>query len=224
MFSIPVKHVRLESLEELKKFSFQKWDAKAKDPKTFDSNNGQYAYADEFGLVYVTPYRSEIYDLLVNGGYRGASIWVPFSNGEERPEAYKWLACIADEENWHETFEEAYRIAESKGIKPVNMAGISFKQIRDITTEYFDDKEKNRYFTAMTMKYLHNSTSDNIGTYIVVDRNTLMVCDEYGRTYILTIKGTINDFVNRLIEAGYKRASNPEYFIHEYTVDTNQDV
>lgn len=224
MFSTPIKHVRLKSLEELKAFSFRKFGEEA-EPKTFCSNNGQTAYTDESGYVYVTPSRTGVLDILLDAGYREGSIFVPFSNGEERPYHYKWLARIADEENWCETFSLAKYVADNKGVKPVDTNGISFRQIRDITEHGFFDKENDCIYSRMAIKFLLNGTAENVGTYIVISSNTVMVCDEYGRTYLLTIKGTINELVNRMIEAGYTRCIRPDLFVRESSKPkTEQDA
>ena len=215
MFSKPIRSTRMESLEELTKFSYRVYEQKA-EPKTYDYNNGQYAYADEFGCVCVTPYRPEVNGILTAAGYRSAGIFVPFSNGEKRPEAYRWLAKIANEENWAVTFEEAHRIAESKGIQAVDMKGITIRQIRDITEQGLDDRDNCCFFSGMLMQSLCNSTGENIGTYIIMGNNSVMLCDDYGRTFIITVKGTVNDLVNRLIESGYKRTANPERYIQQY--------
>lgn len=215
MFATPIKNVRLTSLEELKKFSFNMWDQKA-EPKTFAYNNGQFAYADEYGCVNVTPYRGEVRDILKAEGYSQEYFFVPFSNAEERPERYIWLAQIAKEEEWSNTFEKAFAISESKGIKPVDTKGITIRQIRDVSIEMFTDEENHRHYIGMTMQMLLNSTSDNVGTYIIISRDTIMVCDEYGRTFVITIKATINDFVNRLIDAGYTRCATPEQYVRSF--------
>lgn len=68
----------------------------------------------------------------------------------------------------------------------------------------------------MTMKYLLNSSKENVGTYVLVNEHTLVVCDEYGRTFLLKTKGVVNDMVNSLINAGYTRTLHPEYYISEY--------
>lgn len=225
MFSAPIKHVQLKSMEELKKFSMECWDQKAT-PMTFCMNNGQIAYADEAGGVRVTPYRSEIHGILKENGYHEATFFVPFSNGEKRPDWYEWLAKMADEECWAETFEQAFAVSVRKGVLPFlndDLKGITFKRIRDVTTTIFDDKENHHWFKGMVMTYLGNQTDDNIGTYIVVDSHNVMVCDEYGRTFILTVKGVVNDFVNGLIDHGYTRTGHPEYYIREYSGDGEKE-
>lgn len=213
MFSKPIKYVRLKSLEEVKAFSYKKnKTGRPCNRKTFDTRNGNIVFIDEFESLYVTPYRSEIIGILERAGYYQRDLDVEFSYDEKRTARYQWLERIAEEERWARTFEEAYRVSRRKGIKPVDTRGINLEKICDITLESFDDKEKKQIFSRMSEQF----KNENVGTYIIIDKNKLMVCDEYGRTYLLTIKGPINDMVNRLIKSGYKRTAHPEWYIKEY--------
>ena len=210
MFNAPIKHTRLTSIEEVMNFSFRT-DSRAT-PLTKCQNNGQIAFADQYGTVYVTPYRKEIHSILQEAGYKESSIFVPFSNGEPRPDAYQWLAKIAEEENWAYTHEEAFKVASEKGIQPVKVSGKY--QIKEVS--FYDDTDTHTYYSALTMKFLMNNSEENIGTYILVDEKTLVICDEYGRTFLLKAKTVVNDLVNSLIDAGYTRTVHPEYYIRQY--------
>lgn len=210
MFTQPIKYTRLTSMEEVMNFSFRT-DSRAT-PLTRCQNNGQIAFADQYGNVYVTPYRTEIHHILAEAGYKEGSIFVPFSNGEKRPDAYQWLAKIAEEENWAKTYEEAFQVASGKGIQPVKVSGKY--QIKEIS--YYDDTDTHTIYQALTMKFLMNQSRDNIGTYILVDEKTIVICDEYGRTFLLKAKTVVNDLVNSLIDAGYSRTVHPEWYIRKY--------
>ena len=212
MFNTPIKHTRLNSLEEVIKFSHRTGGRLNDMPLMKCSNNGQIAFSDEFGNVLVTPYRSEIHSILNEAGYREGGFFVPFSNGEKRPEEYRWLAKIAEEENWAETYEEAAKVATEKGIKPVELAPQKL-QIKEITSLYSDHETGNIYH-RLILQFLSNNGKDNIGTYIIVDEKTLVICDEYGRTFLVKAKTVINDIVNNLIDAGYTRTAHPEWYIH----------
>lgn len=103
MFSKPIKYVRLESLEEVKAFSYKRVEQeKAGDKKVFHMNNGRIVFIDEFGFLYVTPYRSEIIGILECAGYHEKIFPVMFFDNEERITRYryKWLERIAEEEHW----------------------------------------------------------------------------------------------------------------------------
>ena len=210
MFNTPIRHTRLTSMEEVMNFSYRT-DSRAT-PLTKCQNNGQIAFADQYGTVYVTPYRRGIHHILEGSGYKEGSIFVPFSNGEQRPDAYQWLAKIAEEENWAQTYEEAFEVASEKGIRRVIVS--EKYQIKEIS--YYNDTDTHTTYSALTMHFLMNDSKDNIGTYILVDEKTLVICDEYGRTFLLKAKTVVNDMVNALIDAGYTRTVHPEWYIRKY--------
>lgn len=211
MFTNPIRHTRLNSMEEVMNFSFCT-HSRAK-PLTRCQKNGQIAFANQYGIVYVTPYRPEIHGILKESGYTEESISVPFSNGENRPDAYQWLEKIAEEENWALTYEKAFKISALKGIQPVEKVSGKY-HIHEIS--YYDDTEAHTIYSALIMKFLMNLSEYNIGTYIIVDEKTLVVCDEYGRTFLLKAKTVINDLVNTLIDAGYTRTVHPELYVRKY--------
>lgn len=211
MFNKPIKHTRLNTLEEVIKVSFQTGERTT--PKVKCQNNGQIAFTNDYGIVYVTPYRTEIHSILEEAGYKEGSIFVPFSNGEERPDSYKWLAKIAEEENWAHTYEKAFEVAMEKGITPfVKLSGKY--QIKEIS--YYNDTDTHTVYSALTTMYLMNNSKENVGTYILVDEKTIVICDEYGRTFLLKAKTVVNDIVNSLIDAGYTRTYHPEWYINQY--------
>ena len=212
MFTTPIRHTRLNTMEEVMNFSFRtefrstamtKWQ-----------NNGQIAFADENGNVYVTPFRPEIDSILEQAGYRMGSMFVPFSNSEPRPDEYQWLVKIAEEENWAATYEEAFKVAYEKGVKPVKEIGNYQIKIKEVI--FYEDTETHTKYSALTMKYLLNDTQKNVGTYIRVDEKTIVICDEYGRTFLVKAKTVANDLVNDLIGAGYTRTVHPERYVRKY--------
>ena len=211
MFTTPIQHRPLRNLDEVLKFSYPT-DFFAT-PLTKWQNNGHIAFADQNGNVHVTPYRVETHPILEEAGYIEKSLSVPFSNSENRPDFYKWLVKIAEEENWAYTHEKAYEIALSKCIQPVRVK--EKYQVKEIT--FYDDTKSHIIYKALTLQFLHNNSAENIGTYIVVDDKTVVVCDEYGRTFLVKVKTVINDFVNALIDARYTRTQHPEWYIQEYS-------
>lgn len=217
MFNQPIKHVRITSMEELLKFSY--WTERKAAPLSLWQHSGQIAFAVENGSVYVTPYRPEVNKLLEENGYRRNSFLVPFSDGEERPHFYKWLVKIAEQECWAYTHEQARIISQSKGIKPVD-PNTGNLRIREITRSQQEGKWG---FNPMVSLYLHNLTEENVATYIVVDDRTVLLCDEYGRTFFVQAKVVINDFVNTLIDAGYTRTVHPESYVREVEVPDTSD-
>jgi len=225
MFTKPIKRTRLNSMDELFKFSYLT-NQTSKQKLRFTQNNGQIAFSDEYGSVWVTPYRTEICDILVDANYEAGSIFVPFSNGEEIPDAYYWLKQVANRENWAETHEKALKFSEEKGIKPVEFGQMAHQmRIKEITNDYYQNDDDCMRYMQMATKFLLNNSQSNIGTYIIIDDKSILVCDEYGRTYLITVKATINDIVNTLIDAGYTHTAHPEYYVQKYRDPiTNQIV
>lgn len=219
MFITPIRHVPLVSLEDV--FNFSHCMHEKNDPFIFWQNNGQIAFTNGYGIIHVTPYRNEIRDILKSSGYKEQSFFVPFSNGEPRPEEYQWLAKIADEESWAYTFEKASKIASEKGILPVEVT--EKYQIKRIFSTW-DDEIDHKIYYPLTMKYLMNETDKNVGTYIYLDERNIVVCDEYGRTYFVRAHILINDLVNSLIKAGYTRTLHPERYVHKYEPEVKEDT
>ena len=215
MFNKPIKRTKLGSMEELYKFSYLT-NQTAKQKLIFDKNNEQIAFSDEYRSIWVTPYRTEICDILVDAGYEIGSISVPFSSGEEKPEAYYWIEQVADRENWAETHEKALKFSKEKGIKPVKFDRRIQMRVKEITNDFYQNDEDHTRYNQMASKYLLNNSQSNIGTYIIIDDKSILVCDEYGRTYLINVKATINDIVNTLIDAGYTHTAHPEYYVQKY--------
>ena len=206
----PIAYTPLTSVDEIFKFSYR--TTHTSDLSTVRwQNNGQIAFTDANCQVWVTPYRPEIHKILEDAGYREYGIFVPFSNPGPIPKEYENLKKMADDACYAYTYEKAKKIADSKGIKAVEInQKVHVRQI-----SYFMDESTKKAFSEMATKFLFNQSSDNIGTYVVVDQKRLLVCDEYSRTYLITVNNAINDIVNTLIKAGYKQAAHPEWYVHD---------
>lgn len=214
MFTTPIKRTPLTTLEEVQKYSYLMNDLSS-DTMTFCRNNGQIAFVDYQGHKYVTPFREEIPSILTRSGFEIGSIYVPFSNGGTIPESYEWLKKIALTENWAATHEMAYCIATERGITPVDLSFIDEK-IHICEFYRYEDKENCFIYHHMTDLWLFNGEKNSIGTYIIIDNKTLIVCDEYGRTFLIKVKSVINDIVNALIDAGYRHNATPERYVSFY--------
>lgn len=211
MFTKPIIHIPLTSVEELKRFSYR--TNSLGDKKSYCRKDGHIIYSDEYGYVFATPYRREIPDILNMAGYREDFLEeVTFFEGGEIPAGYKWLEQIAEEENWAKTYEMAFEIATQRGIKPVQIAQKC--QVKQIT--YYLDEKSNTEYCEMIQRWVACESQENIASYIIIDEKTLMICDEYGRTFLISVETIINDIVNNLIEAGYKRTAHPERYIFSY--------
>lgn len=213
MFTQPIKRTLLNSVEEIKSYSYRMNGFSSKKMVRWQSN-GQIAFADENGVLYVTPYRAEINDMLEKAGYEESSLSVPFSNGKDVPISYQWLEIIANQENWATTYLIAYGISSTKDIKPVDLSSIEEKiHISEIFR--YEDKDTQMIYHNMVNLWL-NGEEDNLGTYIIINKKTLIICDEYGRTFLLKVKSVINDIVNLLIDAGYRHNPNPARYVSFY--------
>lgn len=89
MFMEPIRHTKLKDMNDVDMFSFMTDNQTT--PLVTCQNNGQIAYSDEHGTIYVTPYRSEIPSILKDAGYKEKEFKVPFSGNEKRPAIYFWL-------------------------------------------------------------------------------------------------------------------------------------
>lgn len=77
MFMEPIRHTKLKDMNDVDMFSFMTDNQTT--PLVTCQNNGQIAYSDEHGTIYVTPYRSEIPSILKDAGYKEKEFKVPFS-------------------------------------------------------------------------------------------------------------------------------------------------
>lgn len=217
MFTKPIKHKALTSMKEVMRWSYRTYSSLSEEKLVAKTvaiqQNRAIVFADEAGCIYITPYRPEIWGILKEAGYTNeCTLSVPFSSGGEVPARYKWLQKIAEEENWASTYEKTAQIAQKKGIKPVKVRKSVY--YKEITSPYYDT-EDNTLYLPMTEMYL-DLTDKNVGTYVLVDANTVLVCDEFGRTYLLKNQGVINALVNELISSGYTRTLHPEYYVTKY--------
>jgi len=210
MFTNPIKHTRIKDFKELLKFSYCT-KKKAEKPFIYWQEEGQIAFSTHLGEIWVTPYREEIPSILKEAYFAEEKMQVPSFEYGEIPEEYGWLLQIAEEENFAATHEKAFKRATEKGIKEVELKQkVHVKEV----VGWYEDEESNARYDSMTMMHLAKGTEKNIATYIVVDEKVLLICDEYGRTFLVKVKTVINDIVNSLIDAGYTRTAHPEKYIH----------
>ena len=95
-----------------------------------------------------------------------------------------------------------FRSAEKKGIKSVKFDEEQLEVFRDVS-ESDQDLDGFTYTSMTNPKYVQLS-QENVGTYIRTNFKTVLLCDEYGRTFLLKFGLSANEFVNKLNEAGYK--------------------
>ena len=214
MFNYPIKRTELKSLEEIKKYSYLTSKISSQ-PRVWCQENDQIAYTDKSGNIYVTPYRTEIQSVLSDAGYKEGTLYVPVFDGGIIPNHYRWLKKIALQENWATTHFQAIEIAAARDIKPVELSTDEKFHVCEISSCY-NDKENSSIYFPMANLWLLNGEKDNIATYIIINKKTLLICDEYARTFLIRVKSVINDIVNELIDAGYRHNPTPAKYVSFY--------
>lgn len=112
MFFNPIKRSPFKNLDEVKEFSWRV--GRSGDTKVYCETEGQIVFCDEDGIEFVTPFRNDVITVLKEAKYKQDEFLKHFFREEEKPDSYKWLEKIAEEENWAETYEKANEIATDK--------------------------------------------------------------------------------------------------------------
>lgn len=214
MFNPPiVPNLATSTMEDILRLSYCTQDRINYPPFIFTIYDDDVLFSDSLGKLCITPYRSEICTIFAAEGFRPAekNIHHPFPKGKEIPEEYKWMKKIVSEENWAVTYQKAYEISLEKGIKEVN---ISTKDIS--ISEIFRKSGSTGDLITLCSLWLEGESKNNIGTYIYIDSEKLLVCDEYGRTFFIRSQRVNHNIVNKLISAGYKRTEHPEKYVIGY--------
>lgn len=209
MFTRPIQYTQLKSIDELTEFSLELPSIGTSNSMEWNENGGMMVFITKLGLRYLSPTRPETNDLMKKEGYwRNENLGVPLVRLAEDPDLFcklEWLQRDARAEWWAYTYQVAKKIADEKEIKEVVIT--EPVKVREIVCEYGE-------YTSLVDKCLGNSTGNNVGTYIIINDKELIVCDEYGRTYLITVKRVINDIVNMLIKAGYTKTTEPWRYVH----------
>lgn len=222
MFKKPIQHVPLKTMAEVKARSCELSLSSSDDRGTFTFRSLEDAskaiiYCDEYNQLFITPFRSDIEQTLVRQEYllvQDRFYKMLFYPNNNIPVKYQWLEWIAKEENWALTYEDAYSYSKEKGIKPVTIAEpiCRLNQIVEtpLVNEFLGKTETCR---PMVSLFFEDGTAKNVGTYIHLSSKSLLVCDEYGRTFYIAVNGVINDIENQLINSGYTRTMHPERYV-----------
>ena len=214
MFTAPSTYSRITNVEEILKVSYRTKYHAAKQLAKWQ-NNGQVAFSGPDGYIWVTPYRPEIHGILEDAGYHDEGLYVPFSGTTYgRPEKYQKLIELAKTSCKAYTQEEAFKVASEKGIQPVNVDSTLY-QVEEFTS--YTDPETQIHYTELVMTFLANNSGKNVGTFIVVNDHTLVICDEYGRSFLVTATSSdlIDDLVGKLVNSGYTSTTYPECYVHQ---------
>ena len=210
MFIPPiVPNVETSTYEDILRFSYKLENTEKYPPLVFICYGNDVVFSNNFGnTLYVTPFRENLLKTLVSLGYNTSSeLPIPFEEDEKIPEEYRWMKHIIENENWAVTHQRAYKISVEKGISAVDIS------TKDISISEVDGQGNIKPLCEL---WLNGESKNNIGTYIYAHEKQLIVCDEYGRSYMIRSNRINYDIVNALIAAGYKHTEHPEKYITNF--------
>ncbi len=220
MFYEPIRYVGLKNSFELASFSLTIDGYSVNYPKEYCLYQGQIVFVTEECCASVSPRVEEAEAILQKDGYKKGEYFVP--NQEKgfveklyntiNSKEYKWLKQMANLEKLNLAFLRAHKIANNKKIGCV-------EPDRSQIEMYIDVSEKSTEIDGLVYKCMLNKKLDyisqkNVGTYIRVDYRTVLVCDEYGRTFLIRFKECANEFINSLIDANYTKTLLPWSYIY----------
>ncbi len=222
MFRKPIRHVPLRTMEEVKACSYELGESSSDDRGSYtyqslENHSTAIIYCDECNQLFITPFRRDIEQILIDQKYRNVHdrfYKMLFYPNNIIPAEYQWLEWIAKEENWALTYEEAFRFSQEKDIKPVTILE-PICRLNQIIEAPLVNEIPGKIETCRPMISLlfETGTLENVGTYIHLSSRSLLVCDEYGRTFYIAVNGVINDIENLLISSGYTRTKHPERYV-----------
>lgn len=218
MFYEPIRYVPLKSLKEVMDNSIELIVTCLGNPKEFTHFQDNIVFINGRSQTFVTPLRKEITKILEDNGYKEGDYFIRSGDKEyiEKLNAtingteFMWLKYMANEQAWNLAYQEAYKYATSKNImtvEPEMSSIIDFECIDDDKT--IDNTVYRMMMTNRSFGYSY------VGTFIRAKENTVLLCDEYGRTFLVTFKYSANEFINQLIKANYTRAQYPWIFVQK---------
>ena len=219
MFYEPIRYVPFKTFQELMDNSIQLFGRCLGSPQKYTHYQDSIVYIDGKSQTFVTPLRKETSNILKNNGYEEGEYFIRCADKEyidklrfviDGPE-YKWLEKMAREQDWNFAYQEAHKKAIRKNIlsvEPDMYTVADFELIEDEKT--IDGTTFCRMMTSNSLGY------SNIGSFIRENNKRVLLCDEYGRTFLITFKYSANEFINQLIDANYTRALYPWIFIQEH--------
>ena len=112
------------------------------------------------------------------------------------------------------THKLAYSIAKEKGITGIAWLNSQRFHLKEILG-WYRDKESNFDYELMVLQFLHNYSEKTIGTYVLIDSKTVLMCDQYGRTFLIKAKHTVDNVVRLLLDSGFTRNPHPEFYVRK---------
>lgn len=176
---------------------------------TYYQNNGRVSFVDANGTMHVTPFTSEVRELLEEAGYKQGSLYVPLSNGEQIADptlAAKWQIMCQEARELHDTKEKQAKarrikeLAEEKGLEelPEEVYELSLQIPEEGLDTIWWGFEKSK--VEPIDEY---SLPEVMGTYWQ-NNGKVSYVDSHGRMLVTPFCSEIRE---HLAEAGYKERS-----------------
>ncbi len=212
----PIRYNPLKTLDELKDFSLYLGTNSDITPNTYlFKDSVAFIFSDSEHKLFITPFRPEIETIFKKLGFQlDEKSDFNFSCVSEN-NRYHYLTEIARQEIMAYTYEQANQIFNEKGIKDFHL--YETQKVKEVSFEIDGLKcelpcGKIKIY-PMVLPLFKNDTFNCVGTYIVLDSNHVVVCENFGRTILVETNPNINNLVNTLIDCGYTRNPIPEKFI-----------
>lgn len=214
MFDEPVRYTPLSSMEELISQSY-KTGQSSESKKAACLTGGNMIYVSETGDVYITPLRPEIPKILKENDYKPNDLLSDLALSSLSyflvPLEYENLLNIAKEQKRAKAYEDAFKIATRKGILPVQLVDYQIETYKQFFSSYYDE-EFVLYYQVLANETLSGYSVENIASFIVVNTTTMLICDEYARTFFLRTP-LASSIESKLLEAGYHYTDNRDMYI-----------
>ena len=179
----------------------------------YSFNNGVFAFVDEYGDTYITPYSIGIESTLKYLGFTEGSVNAPMSNGEEIVNndsfARRWnsLKEIAQREGRYDPNEYRQKlidtdiksISSEKGIKPLSENIYDFVIDADSLSMSVEGSDEVKKLPESFLKYDEILRTTNTGTYNVVN-GVVSFINESGKSFFAPLTPYIE---KQLKDAGY---------------------
>lgn len=211
MFGDLIKYRRLQSLDEVKAISMAYKTESAKGYQIRDEN---IIFSDGTGVGWITPFRLEISQILEDEGYKTKNMYTILPDNFFESKEYSWLRKMAKESIWDAVFRKCREISKDDGIDTTKLpTEEDFVSVVEVTYGEYIDEECNLKVKPMITEAIERLT--NVGSFIIIDNQHLLICDEYGRTFYTKSRINVNDAVNKLQESKFSRNIIPARYVFE---------
>lgn len=212
MFGNLIEYHRLQSIEEVKTISMI---YRTESVKGYQIRNGNVIFSDGTGMGWITPFRLEIEQLLEEAGYKAKDMYTILPDGFFESNEYRWLEKMAKESIWNEVFKKCREISKNDGVDTTKVPKEEdFVNIVEVTYGEYVDSESNLRVKPMITEAIERIT--NVATFIIVDNQHLLICDEFGRTFYTKSRININEAVNKLQNSKFRRNVIPYKYVFEF--------